>query len=269
MPYIHINGANIFYEEAGTGSETILFIHGLMLASDSWSVQRDFFAKTHRVITFDLRGQGKSDKTRDRLDLDSLAEDSAAIIEKLGEGPCHVVGFSMGSFIAMRVAARRPELVRSLVLCGASAEAEEHSNMPRYKLMLVLVALFGPKPIASKMMEILFGKTYLASAERADERDYWRGVLESLSKDVRFAAAASAKRKSISHELGQIAAPTMVIAGCEDKPVSPAQARKVASGILGAKWVPVADTGHAVMIEKPALFNDILAGFLSDVRLAK
>jgi 3-oxoadipate enol-lactonase len=268
MPYIQINGANLFYEEAGTGTETIVFIHGLMLASDSWAVQRNLFARTHRVVTFDLRGQGKSDRTRERLDLDSLAEDSAGIIEQLGQGPCHVVGFSMGAFIAMRLAARRPELVRSLALCGASAEAEERSNMPRYKLMLALVALFGPRPIASKMMEILFGKTYLASPKHADERDYWRGVVESLPKDVRFAAAASAKRKAITGELAQIVAPTLVIAGSEDKPVSPAQARKVASGILGAKWIPVADTGHAVMIEKPGLFNDILAEFLRDVRLA-
>lgn len=268
MPYIQINGANLFYEEAGAGPETILFIHGLMLDSESWAVQRDFFARTHRVITFDLRGQGKSDKTRDRLDLDSLAQDSAAIIEQLGQGPCHVVGFSMGAFIALRLAARRPELVSSLVVFGASAEAEEHSNMPKYKLMLLLVAVFGTKPLVPKMMEILFGKTYLASPERANERDYWRGVVENLPKDVRFAAAASAKRKSVVHELSHIVAPTLVIAGSEDQPVSPTQAQKVATAISGAKWMPIANTGHAVMIEKPDAFNDIVSAFLNDLQPA-
>lgn len=263
MPYIEINDASLFYEEAGTGPETILFIHGLMLASESWDAQRDHFAKTHRVVTFDLRGQGKSAKTRDRLDLESLADDSAAIIEHIGGGPCHVVGFSMGSFIAMRVAARRPELVRSLVLIGPSADAEERGNMPRYRLMIALVALFGPKLLASKMMEILFGRTYLDSAKQERPRNRWRAVVEELPKTIRFAAAASAGRLAIVDELGRIVAPTLVVSGTEDKPISPVQAKRVADAISGAKWEPFAATGHAVMIERPAAFNNTVTSFLN------
>lgn len=263
MPYIEINGASLFYEVTGAGPETILFIHGLMLASESWAAQRDHFAQTHRVITFDLRGQGKSDKTRDRLDLESLAEDSAAIIEQIGGGPCHVVGFSMGSFIAMRVAARRPELVQSLSLIGPSAESEERSNMPRYRIMLALVALFGPKLLAPKMMEILFGRTYLDSAEHEQTRNRWKALVEGLPKTIRFAAAASASRKAIGDELGQIVAPTLVLSGNEDKPISPVQAKRVADAIAGAKWQPFPATGHAVMIERPDAFNSMLGSFLN------
>lgn len=83
MPDITINQARIHYEISGDGPQTILFIHGLLLASESWERQRAFFASTHRVVTFDLRGQGRSEHTRDRLDLDSLAGDAIALIKAL------------------------------------------------------------------------------------------------------------------------------------------------------------------------------------------
>lgn len=266
MPYIQINGANLFYDEAGAGSETILFIHGLMLASESWEVQRDFFAENYHVVTFDLRGQGRSDHTHDRLDLDSLAEDAAELIQALTLGPCHIVGFSMGAFIAMRIAARKPRLVRSLALIGPSAEAEEPGNWPRYALMIAIVSIFGPRPLATQLMRILFGDTFLADVNRDDERRHWADIVKGLPRSLVRAASASAKRKSIVGELKDIAAPTLVISGCEDRPVHPKQALAVANGIKNGKFVSVANTGHAVMIEQPAHCNALLTDWFAPVR---
>lgn len=266
MPYIQINGASLFYEEAGTGSETILFIHGLMLASESWEAQRDFFTENYHVVTFDLRGQGRSDHTHDRLDLDSLAEDAAEFIQALTLGPCHIVGFSMGAFIAMRIAARKPRLVRSLVLIGPSAEAEEPGNWPRYALMIAIVSIFGPRPLTTQLMQILFGDTFLADENRHDERRHWAAVVKALPRSLVRAASASAKRKSIVGELRDISAPTLVISGSEDRPVNPKQASVVANGIKNAKFVSVAQTGHAVMIEQPEHCNALLNDWFPSVQ---
>lgn len=266
MPSIAINGARLHYEVTGDGRDTILFIHGLMLASDSWAAQRDYFATTHRVVTYDLRGQGRSEHTRDRLDLDSLAEDAAALIEALQIAPCHVVGFSMGAFIAMRLAARHPGKVRSLALIGPSAEAEEKSNRPRYLLMMALVTLFGPRPLAGRMMQILFGDTFLRDPNRAAERRQWRQVVDTLPRSVVRAASASAGRRSIVDELPAILAPTLVISGAEDRPISPALARAVADNIAGAVFHPFAETGHAVMIERAGAFNALLDTWIETVR---
>jgi pimeloyl-ACP methyl ester carboxylesterase len=84
MPTLHIHGAELHYDDVGHGPETIVFIHGLMLASESYAAQREAFCDRYRVITFDLRGQGRSANTRERLDLDSLAEDTVALVNLLG-----------------------------------------------------------------------------------------------------------------------------------------------------------------------------------------
>lgn len=263
MPDITINQARIHYDIMGDGPQTLLFIHGLLLASESWQSQCDFFSSTHRVVTFDLRGQGRSEHTRDRLDLDSLADDAIALIEALGLGPCHLVGFSMGSFIALRIAARRPDLVRSQMLIGASADAEERSNAPRYAIMIALVTAFGPRPIAGRLMRILFGDTFLSDPERQGERERWRAIVTALPRSTARAARASALRGAIWDELRSIVAPTLVMAGTEDRPVSPEQGRAVASAIKDAVFMPVTDTGHAVMIERPELCNTLMKDWIA------
>jgi pimeloyl-ACP methyl ester carboxylesterase len=265
MTSVTINGAKLFVSDSGGSGEPILFIHGLMLASDSWRAQVAAFAPTHRVVTFDLRGQGRSEKRKEGLDLDSLAHDAATLIETLGLGRVHVVGFSMGTFIAMRLAARRQDLVRSLTLIGPSADAEERSNLPRYKALIGFVRLFGTAPVAAPLMKILFGDTFLADPAARPERDHWRGVVRGLPRDLYRAAAASAGRRPIRDLLPAIRIPTLIVSGVEDRPIPPEKARRVHAAIVGSRFVPVLATGHAVMIERPAEFNALLAGFLEEV----
>jgi pimeloyl-ACP methyl ester carboxylesterase len=264
MPTLALNGARLHYDLHGDGPETLVFIHGLMLASGSWHHQVEAFADRYRVLTFDLRGQGRSEMTPDGLDLDNLAADAAALIGALVEGPCHLVGFSMGSFVAMRVAARRPELVRTLTLIGPSAEAEEAENLPRYALLIRLVTLFGPGLVIGPLMKILFGDTFLKDPAARPVRAHWRRYLRRLPRSLARAAAASAGRAAITGELASITAPTLVVSGTEDRPVSPAKAQAVADGIDGARFVAIQATGHAVMLERPGAFNRLLADFLED-----
>lgn len=262
MPHLTVNGVRLFYEEAGGGSQTLVLVHGLMLASESWEAQRDYFSRTHRVITFDLRGQGRSDKPRHGLDLDSLARDLEGLIEALDAGPCHLVGFSMGTFVAMRTAIHRPDLVSTLTLVGPSADAEEPENLPRYRFLIAWVRLFGPHLLAGPLMRILFGDSYLRDPDRAAGRDRWKRYVQALPRALYRAAAASAGRASILLDLGRITAPTLVMSGEEDRPISPARARKVQATIPGARFLAFEKTGHAVMIEQPVAFNTALDDFL-------
>lgn len=262
MPDITIRGACLHYEETGAGSETILFIHGLMLASESWQAQRDHFAQDYRIITYDLRGQGSSEHIKEGLGLDSLAEDAAELMQILAPEGCHVVGFSMGAFIALRLGARHPRLVRSLTLIGVSADAESWGKMPAYAAMIAVVSLAGISPVASRMMQILFGRSILADPARAALIARWRAVVDGLPTSIMRAAVASALRGSVHHELVRITAPALIVAGEEDHPVPLHHQRAVAAAIADAQIDVVPATGHAVMIEQPEWFNARLAGFL-------
>jgi pimeloyl-ACP methyl ester carboxylesterase len=263
MPDISIRGARLHYEETGAGPETILFIHGLMLANESWELQRDHFAKSYRVITYDLRGQGRSEHTKGGLGLDSLADDAAELLRQLAPEGAHVVGFSMGSFIALRLGVRYPALVRSLTLIGVSADTESWAKMPAYVAMIAVVSVAGVGPVATRMMQILFGRSILADPARASLIARWRAVVDDLPKSIVRAAAASAMRSSVAGEIARITAPTLIIAGEEDHPVPLHHQQTVAATIPGAAIEVVPVTGHAVMIERPDWFNARLARFLA------
>jgi pimeloyl-ACP methyl ester carboxylesterase len=171
----------------------------------------------------------------------------------------------MGSFIALRLAARWPKLVRSLLLVGASAEAEQRRNGPRYALIIAIVGLFGPKPLSGPMMRILFGDTFLQAPERQADRMRWRSAIEALPRSIRLAAAASARRGDISDLLSDIAAPTLLLTGAEDRPTPLPLGEAVARRIVGARIEVIPATGHAVMLEQPALFHGRMHQFLREV----
>lgn len=268
MTAVPVNGARLFVTDTGGEGAPVLFIHGLMLASESWEAQVAHLTPGRRVITYDLRGQGRSEKTREGLGLDALAADAAALIERLGAAPVHVVAFSMGTFVAMRLAARRPGLVRSLTLVGPSTDAEEPANLPRYAALIALVRLVGARPFAGPLMRILFGRSWLRDPGAKPARDRWRRVVRGLPRSLHRAAAASARREAIRELLPAIRVPTLVVSGSEDRPIPPDRARRVQEGIAGARFVAFPATGHAVMIERPEAFNAALAAFLAEVEAA-
>ena len=100
MPKIRINGADIHYEERGSGEETIVFAHGFLFSGRMFNPQVEALADRYRCITYDHRGQGQSEVTKDGYDIDSLTEDARALIEVLDLAPCHFLGLSMGALSA-------------------------------------------------------------------------------------------------------------------------------------------------------------------------
>src|SRR3954447_24145267 len=161
MPTLQVNRATLWYEEHGSGPETVVFAHGLLWSGRMFDAQVAELADRFRCVTFDFRGQGRSEVTAGGYDMDTLAGDAAALIEALGCAPCHFVGLSMGGFIGMRLAARRPELVRSLVLMETSNDAEPRRNVPKYAAMSFLARFLGVLPFVPAVMNIMFGRTFL------------------------------------------------------------------------------------------------------------
>ena len=112
MAVMEINGARIYYEESGAGPETLVFSHGLLMSGEMFSEQVKAFSGRYRCVSYDHRGQSRSEVTDSGYDMDSLTEDAATLIRRLDCGPCHFAGLSMGGFVGMRLAIRYPELIR-------------------------------------------------------------------------------------------------------------------------------------------------------------
>jgi 3-oxoadipate enol-lactonase len=134
MSTIKTRDINIYYEVHGKG-EPIVLIGGLGTELGSYSEMVRLLSNKHKVLTFDNRGEGRTDKPDIPYTIKMMAEDTAGLITTLGLEPAHVIGISMGGRIAMALALQRPELVRSLILTSTFARRTRKANLPlRYKL---------------------------------------------------------------------------------------------------------------------------------------
>lgn len=266
MPEITVNGARLHYTDEGHGPETIVFAHGLLWSGEMFKAQVDALKDRYRCITFDFRGQGKSEVTRGGYDMDTLYEDAAALIEALDCAPCHFGGLSMGGFIGLRLAARRPELIKSLILMETSADAEPEENVPKYNMLAFVARWFGLGVVANRVMPIMFGQTFLNDPERAGQRDMWRKrLLANHRVGVTRATRGVTARKGVYDEIDQIKAPTLIIVGDEDVATVPVKSERMHARIPNSRLVIIPKAGHSSTVEEPEAINAAIAEFLSSL----
>lgn len=268
MPLVRLNGADLHVETSGEGPETVVFAHGLLFSARMFDDPVRALEDRYRCVCFDFRGQGESPATEDGYDMDTLSRDAEALVESLG-GPVHFVGLSMGGFVGMRLAARRPELVRSLVLIGTSGEPEPPENVPRYRRLAAVVRLLGSlgmRLVAGRVMAILFGRAFLADPARAAERRLWRERLMGVPVAGALRALDGVlTRDGVGAALGAIRCPTLVMVGDQDVATVPAKAEALRDRIPGARLLVVPRAGHSATIEEPRAVGAALRSFLASV----
>jgi pimeloyl-ACP methyl ester carboxylesterase len=258
MPYIQANGINLYFEESGSGKETIVFSHGLLWSQRMFRAQVEFLRKKYRIIAYDHRGQGKSE-VKVPFDMDTLYEDASALISVLCEGPVHFVGLSMGGFVGMRLAARRPDLIKSLVLLETSANAEPVENLPKYKMLNGIVKWVGVLgPIASQVMPIMFAESWLANPKNKEDIAFWKNEIQSNKRSITGPVEGVIYRKGLEQELHKISCPTMIVVGDEDVATKPEKAKFMQMSIPNAVLHIIPGAGHSSCIEKPEVVNRLL-----------
>lgn len=266
MPRALVNDTELHYEDSGGPGEPIVFSHGLLWNTALFAPQVAALGGRYRCIAYDHRGQGQSsDDTRKAIGMDLLTEDVVALIKSLDLGRVHFCGLSMGGFVGMRLAARHPELVRSLILCETSSEPEPPENAPRYKRMNMAARWLGPRVVVPKVMPILFGKTVLSDPARAADRQEWLDQLNKNRRSIWRAVNGVILREPITSELPKIRAPTLVIVGEEDVATVPAKAERIAAGIANAKLIVIPGAGHSSTVEQPAIVNAAIKSFVEGI----
>lgn len=263
MPTIKINGANIYYEIHGHGPETMLFSHGLLFSGKMFKDQIDYFKARYKCVVYDHRGQGRSEVTENGYDMESIYEDAIQLIKELNLGPCHMVGLSMGGFVSMRIAARNPEMLKSLILLETSAE--EEPNKIKYNLLKMITQVFGVSSVINKVMPIVFGQTFLNDPVRKDLVQTWRGELLTNKKTIGRAVKGVIDRKGVMNELDNIHIPTLVIVGDEDVATPPEKSKNIKLKIPQARLAIIKRAGHSSVIEEPLQVIDTIEVFLNGV----
>ena len=268
MPYLDVNGTRIHYTDSDPDSDkpVIVFSHGLLFSTQMFDGQVERLRDRYRCIAYDHRGQGKSGVPDSGYDMDTLTEDAAALIRALDLAPVHFAGLSMGGFVALRLAIRYPELLRSIAVLDSSAEPEPQENVPKYKKLNLMLKLFGPGMVMGAVMPILFCQTFLNDPARAAEKALWRKRLKPLSrKGWNRAVVGVIERKGVVDELDKIHTPTLVLVGEQDTATVPAKSERMQKAIAGAQLVYIPDAGHSSAIEQPEAVTDALAAFFERV----
>jgi pimeloyl-ACP methyl ester carboxylesterase len=263
MSQITINGSKYYYEEHGEGPEAILFIHGFLLNCHMYDRQVEVLKDRYRCILFDLRGQGASEVSEKGYGIYDLVDDTAELIEQLECAPCHVAGLSMGGFIAMRLAKRYPELVRSLILISTSAAAESKAGARSYKLLGFIHNRISQSFAVGKITPILFGEQWLNDPSQTEVKTYWQ---EQMLNNDKYAFGQTLNsiltRDDFASNLPEMDLPVLIISGQADAAVDPAQSERMHAEFPNSKLVRVPDAGHTPPVEAPDVVSDAMREFL-------
>ncbi|MDM8538127.1 alpha/beta hydrolase [Desulfobacterales bacterium HSG17] len=262
MPKVQVNGTEIYYEEHGKGPETIIFAHGLLWSGRMFDRQVEALKGCFRCITFDFRGQGKSEVTASGYDMDTLAEDAACLIKELECGPCNFAGLSMGGFVGMRLAVRYPDLIKNLILMETSADPEPKENVSKYKMLNFIARWFSLKLIADRIMPIMFGSKFLNDSSRTEEKSLWRNrMIDNNSLGITNAVKGVIERQGIYEELDKIKNHTLIIVGDQDTATPPEKSKRIQERIPDSELVIIPGAGHSSTIEEPEVVNAVLKEF--------
>lgn len=251
MSDIQANGAKLFYKEVGNGPETLFFSHGYLMNHTMFDRQVAAFKDHFRCIVYDQRGHGQSEITPDGYGIYNLMEDALSLIERLGKRPVHFVGMSTGGFIGLRLALKRPDLIKSMILMDTSAETEPRLAMIKYNFLMWVVKNFGTRPVMGQVMPILFHKTFLNDPARKDEKAYWyQAIRQQDPKGIVPFGRGIFSRDNLLDQVGKITLPLGLIVGEEDVALPLIRTQNIHHRVPHSHLFSIADAGHTAAVEK-------------------
>lgn len=264
MPMTITENTSIDYDINGEGPP-LLLIGGLGFGRWAWFKQVPAFSRHFRTITFDARGErGLENGVAD------LAADVVALLDHLGVGKAHVLGTSLGGFVAQELALVRPDLVDRLILvCTSYGGRGPEAMSARALADMMGWGSFSAEGAVRRGLETATSDAYRAEhPEEFEQLVRWR-LADSSSSAVQNEQARAGARFDLSRDVEHITSPTLVIHGAEDRYVPAANAAALAESIPGARLRVLDHAGHLVFIERFAEVNREVVSFLKSRKKRK
>jgi pimeloyl-ACP methyl ester carboxylesterase len=258
MPLAKLEDTNINYRVEGIG-DPLVMIMGFSSPMIGWYYQAKFFKKYYRVITFDNRGVGKSDKPQSPYTTRMMADDTIHLMDHLGIEKAHIMGASMGGMIAQELAINYPERVNKLVLACTYASQDESSVAPEMRK----ISQQPPEKMPSVMINLAFNKPHyrFLFSSLGWLNSFFMGV--SATTGIKGQSYACMNHNTLDR-LESISSETLVIVGTGDRLINPVSSEVIARRIPRAKLVKVEDGSHTLMFEMRKEFNQEVLKFLTN-----
>jgi pimeloyl-ACP methyl ester carboxylesterase len=251
MPFCNIQGAEIGYLAAGNPGigHTVVFVHGAGGNARRWEAQLEATGRQHYAIAIDLPGHPPSKGSPcDQIFLYRAWLEEFIEIMKFDK--VVLAGHSMGGGIVADYALAHPEQVKGLILVGTAARF----NIAQERLTAILNGPYDPTTAKSGFSPKVDARLVQAFAEET----------AAMDPMIRYTDLLACNRY-LEKGIERIQCPTLIITGLDDTGTSPDHAREMERRIPDSQLVLVRDAAHYVMMEQPAVVNDAIAAFLSQL----
>lgn len=249
MDWIEANGVSLRYDLRGSGKETVILIHELGGGIESFDEVMPAFQREFRILRWDQRGFGMSEKTR-AITMETIQADLVGLLDALGiQGASHVAGTAMGAIIAIAFAARHPQRVKRLVV-ASPATGVTGAHVAQREERNTAIRQGGMRAAAETSLARSYPKALRGNAARFNRyRNRW------IASDPEGYMAGNDMTIELdpTGDFAKIAAPTLVIGCTHDSIRPPTGSKKAAEAIKGARYIEV-ETGHFMAVETPELF---------------
>jgi pimeloyl-ACP methyl ester carboxylesterase len=250
---LQLPGLSMHVRDEGQGAP-VLLLHGLGSSGADWELVAPQLSKDHRVLVPDMRGHGQSEKPAGEYPVVQHARDVAALLDTLHLKNVHVIGLSMGGFIAFQLVVDRPDLIRSLVVVNSGPDMRPLTWKMKFAFSsrLMLLRLMGPKRFGAMIAQRLFPKP-----EQAALREQLAARLGANPLDVYLRATRGLIGWSVVERASEIEVPVLVVSSERDyTPLALKQ--EYAKKLKRGRVEELKDSGHAAPGDQP----DALVGLI-------
>jgi pimeloyl-ACP methyl ester carboxylesterase len=262
MPFQIINGIRIYYEEYGVGFP-VLLIQGLGYPSGMWFLQIPEFSRYFRTIVFDNRGVGKTDRPNGEYTVALMAADAAGLLRALEISRAHVVGVSLGGYIAQDLALNNPDLVDRLVLMSTSCGGPRYPELTKdlWQEVAALAGLPAAEIFRQGMLLAVNRRFALQHLELIERSVAIRS--ENIQPFYAFKNQSDAAMNFDSRTRAQlISHPTLILAGSQDRVMPLSLTQELAQKIPQARLNIFPEAAHLLFLEEAQEVNRMILEFL-------
>jgi len=253
----------ISYDDSSPNTETLalVLIHGFAYNKKMWDEQRTLLSKNHRVITYDIRGHGKTTSGYKDYTMELLADDLKHLIDHLNLKNFILGGFSMGGYIALAFCRKYKTPFKKLILMNTKHTADSEETKENRQVLAQRVESNGVESVSSILINRMLTKETLKTHPEIKIRGQ-RMILEASAKGIASSSRAMGKRKDSTSVLSTITVPTLIIVGDEDRVTPVVFSEEMHSLIPNSVLEIIPNAGHLSNLDNPTAFTKALINFL-------
>jgi 3-oxoadipate enol-lactonase len=259
MPYVSANGMNIFYEDTGGDGPTLIFSHGLLMNREMFASQIERLRQTHRCISWDQRGFGRTGPVDHSFTYWTSAQDVLSLMSALNIRKAALVGLSQGGFLSMRAALLAPQRISALVLLATRSGIDDPHTIDNFRALSAEWKNNGSVNVQGMLEKVLLGPDV--------DPEPWVTNWRSMGRDdMSYPLDALIGRDDITANIASLSCPSIVIHGTADIAIDIEHGRQLARNLPACKGcVDIEGAGHAVNLARADQVTNAIDAFLADL----